>query len=73
MRTCLPALALLGAVALAGCADETQPDSRAQPVKMSEDNAFKPLVDAHGKAGTVEQTLDEASKRQRQALEQQSR
>ena len=40
---------------------------------MSEDNAFKPLVDAHGKAGTVEQTLDEASKRQRQALEQQSR
>jgi hypothetical protein len=64
-------LPLLLALLLGGCSGDDAP--RERQGGMSEQNPFRPLVDSHDRAGTVEtQVLDQAAAKRR-AIEAQER
>lgn len=58
-------------VALPGCSREEPPREPEQV--LSGDNPFKPLVDSHTKAGTVEAQVLEQAAGTRRAVDQQAR
>ena len=70
-RTLL-ALLVLTLLLLAGCSRDDEPPREPEQL-MSEDNPFKPLVDSHDKAGTVEIQVLEQSAETRRAVEAQER
>jgi hypothetical protein len=67
-RTTLAVLALL---LLAGCSGEEPPREPEQLI--GDDNPFKPLVDSHDKAGSVEAQVLEQAAGTRRAVEEQTR
>ncbi len=66
------ALLVLTLLLLAGCSRSEEPPREPEQL-MSKDNPFKPLVDSHDKAGTVEIQVLEQSAETRRAVEAQER